>query len=177
MNHLTDPQKKDRPKSLSFCSENTVTDDQQAAPVHSGPPFFGFRAYAAVTARTGCLPHAVRSQGSENCCRYPKWVISESQKTPCPRPLFPQQRTLLHRVVTSEHLHITGSRRAHSTTSSARNRNDSGISKPSALAVFRLMTRSNLVGCWTGKSAGFAPRKILSTKLAASRNSSVTFAP
>jgi hypothetical protein len=40
------PPKKDRPKSLSFCSDNTVTDDQQAAPVHSGPPFFGFRAYS-----------------------------------------------------------------------------------------------------------------------------------
>jgi hypothetical protein len=25
------PPKKDRPKSLSFCSDNTVTDDQQAA--------------------------------------------------------------------------------------------------------------------------------------------------
>jgi len=36
-------------------------------------------------------------------------------------------------------------------------------SRPSALAVIRLMTRSNLVGCSTGKSAGFAPRKILST--------------
>jgi len=30
-----------------------------------------------------------------------------------------------------------------------------GISRPSALAVFRLMTRSNLVGCSTGSSAGF----------------------
>jgi hypothetical protein len=38
-------QKKVRPKSLSFCSDKTVTDDQQAAPIHSGPPFFGFRAY------------------------------------------------------------------------------------------------------------------------------------
>jgi hypothetical protein len=34
------PQNKERPKSLSFCSDNTVTDDQQAAPVDSGPPFF-----------------------------------------------------------------------------------------------------------------------------------------
>jgi hypothetical protein len=29
--------------------------------------------------------------------------------------------------------------------------------RPSALAVLRLMTRSNLVGCSTGSSAGFAP--------------------
>jgi hypothetical protein len=33
-----------RSRSL-FAPDNTVTDDQQAAPVHSGPPFFGFRAY------------------------------------------------------------------------------------------------------------------------------------
>jgi len=51
----------------------------------------------------------------------------------------------------------------HSITSSARSRNDSGIVKPSALAVVRLTTRSNLVGCSTGMSPGFAPRRILST--------------
>src|SRR5678816_2872442 len=53
--------------------------------------------------------------------------------------------------------------RTHSTTLSARTRNDSGIERPSALAVVRLMTRSNLVGCSTGMSPGFAPRRILST--------------
>src|SRR5262249_53400827 len=51
----------------------------------------------------------------------------------------------------------------HSITSSARSRNDSGIDRPSTLAVVRLMMRSNLVGCSTGMSAGFAPRRILST--------------
>src|SRR5215831_12883388 len=45
--------------------------------------------------------------------------------------------------------------------------NLSGTVRPSALAVVRLMMRSNLVGCSTGRSAGFAPRRILSTKLAA----------
>ena len=34
---------------------------------------------------------------------------------------------------------------------------------PSALAVLRLMTNSNVVGCSTGRSAGFAPLRILST--------------
>ena len=33
--------------------------------------------------------------------------------------------------------------------------------RPSALAVLRLMTSSNLVGCSTGRSAGFAPLRIL----------------
>src|SRR4051812_7491507 len=51
----------------------------------------------------------------------------------------------------------------HSITSSARSKNDSGIASPSAFAVVRLRTRSNLVGCSTGSSPGLAPRKILST--------------
>ena len=51
----------------------------------------------------------------------------------------------------------------YSITSSARRRKLSGIFSPSALAVVRLMTRLNVVGCSTGISPGFAPRKILST--------------
>src|SRR4051794_2771544 len=51
----------------------------------------------------------------------------------------------------------------HSITSSARASSVGGISRPSTLAVVRLMMRSNLVGCSTGMSAGFAPRRILST--------------
>src|SRR5262249_12092093 len=51
----------------------------------------------------------------------------------------------------------------HSITSSARASNVGGTSMPSAFAVVRLTTSSNLVGCSTGRSAGFAPRRILST--------------
>ena len=51
----------------------------------------------------------------------------------------------------------------HSITSSARASNFGGTSRPSALAVLRLMTNSNLVGCCTGRSPGLAPLKILST--------------
>src|SRR5436853_2755736 len=54
----------------------------------------------------------------------------------------------------------------HWVTSSARSNSDCGIVIPSALAVLRLITSSNLVGCSTGSSPGFAPLKILSTKLA-----------
>jgi hypothetical protein len=35
-----------------------------------------------------------------------------------------------------------------------------GTVRPSALAVLRLMTNSNFVDCWTGKSAGFSPLSI-----------------
>jgi hypothetical protein len=38
-----------------------------------------------------------------------------------------------------------------------------GTSRPSAFAVFRLMTSSMLVGNSTGKSPALVPRRILST--------------
>jgi len=38
--------------------------------------------------------------------------------------------------------------RPYSITSSARASSDGGIVSPSALAVLRLMTSSNFVGCW-----------------------------
>src|SRR6516225_6094812 len=65
----------------------------------------------------------------------------------------------------------------HSITSSATNRMSRLIVSPTALAAFRLMTSSNLVGRSTGKSAGFAPLSILSTYVAVRRNRSSRFAP
>jgi hypothetical protein len=55
----------------------------------------------------------------------------------------------------------------HSITRSARSMIDCGIERLSALAVFMLTNISNLVGCSTGRSAGLAPLKILSTYSAA----------
>jgi hypothetical protein len=49
---------------------------------------------------------------------------------------------------------------AYSITSSARANRVAGISTPSVLAVCRLMTNSNLVGSWTGISAGFSPLRM-----------------
>ena len=48
----------------------------------------------------------------------------------------------------------------HSITSSARASSVGGTVRPSALAVCRLMTNSNLVDCKTGRSAGLAPLRI-----------------
>src|SRR5262249_18757171 len=62
--------------------------------------------------------------------------------------------------------------RIHSITSSARASNASGTVKPSALAVFILMISSKWVGCSTGRSAGWAPLRILSTYTADLRNRS-----
>src|SRR5713226_2705600 len=60
----------------------------------------------------------------------------------------------------------------HWITSSARSSSDGGIVRPSAFAVLRLITSSNLVGCSMGRSAGLAPLKILSTYSATRRKRS-----
>jgi len=61
---------------------------------------------------------------------------------------------------------------SYSLTWSARWSNVCGIVSPRALAVLRLIASSNLVGCSTGRSPGFAPRRILSVSSAACRQRS-----
>src|SRR5262249_2711478 len=51
----------------------------------------------------------------------------------------------------------------HSITSSARASTEVGTSRPSVLAVLRLITSANLVACTTGKSDGFAPLRMRPT--------------
>src|SRR4029078_3676363 len=72
----------------------------------------------------------------------------------------PRSRTTDHRDVLAP---------PHPTNSAARARNDAGIVRPSAFAVLRLMIKSNRVGCSTGITPAFVPRRILSTKYAGAR--------
>src|SRR5262249_6308147 len=66
----------------------------------------------------------------------------------------------------------------HSITLSARTTNVLGTSWPIAFAVLRLMTSWNLVGCSTGRSPGFAPRRSLaSCRLMASRHKGTISGP
>jgi hypothetical protein len=51
----------------------------------------------------------------------------------------------------------------HSITWSARAISDDGTVRPNALAVFKLIVSSYLVGACTGRSAGFSPLRIRST--------------
>ena len=51
--------------------------------------------------------------------------------------------------------------RRYSITSSAMARMPDGMAKPSALAVLRLMTSSNLTSWMIGRSPGFSPLRIL----------------
>src|SRR5262245_50660485 len=77
------------------------------------------------------------------------------------RPLLPMRRNRPSRRAAEQRDDLAPP--DHSITSSARVSSVDGTDKPRALAVVRLMTRSNLIGCSTGTSAGFAPRRILST--------------
>jgi hypothetical protein len=67
--------------------------------------------------------------------------------------------------------------RIHSISRSARSMIDCGIERLSAVAVFMLINISNLVGCSTGRSAGFVPLKILSTYSAARCSMTAWFGP
>jgi hypothetical protein len=58
---------------------------------------------------------------------------------------------------------LTSKAYLYSITSSARVSGRGGIVSPSALAVFKLMASWNFVGCWIGRSAGSAPRRIRAT--------------
>jgi hypothetical protein len=78
-----------------------------------------------------------------------------------------QQRTHAPQQISSD----------HSSSVSARTKNVSGIARPIALAVFRLMANSNFVGCSIGRSRGCAPRKTLCTNMAPSRNKAGPSAP
>ena len=65
----------------------------------------------------------------------------------------------------------------YSMTSSAAISKPGGTVKPSAFAVLRLTTVSNFVGVCTGRSAGFAPRRMRSTKDAPCRDKSTKSVP
>jgi len=54
-------------------------------------------------------------------------------------------------------LDVTGISFSYSMTSSACDSSPDGTTRPSAFAVRRLITSSNLVDCTTGSSAGFSP--------------------
>ena len=88
-------------------------------------------------------------------------------------PVCPQQRTFVSAIGTSvsatSACEQSQQGNLYSINSSARASSVRGMIKPRALAALRLMTSSNLVACSIGRSAGLAPLRILSTKVAARR--------
>jgi hypothetical protein len=82
-------------------------------------------------------------------------------------PVHPVERTFPEFVGMSQkcqqETHALQQKASYSITSSARTSKEGGTVRPSALAVLRLITNSNLVGCSTGRSEGLVPLRILST--------------
>jgi hypothetical protein len=72
---------------------------------------------------------------------------------------------------------VAGEKNHHSNTSSARTSTDGGMAMPSAFAVLAFTASSNLVGCSTGRSAGFAPLRTLTTIVPACRHIAVRLTP
>src|SRR6185503_19725412 len=74
-------------------------------------------------------------------------------------------------------LRITDDGNRQRITRSARAKTFGGMMTPICFAVLRLITSSIFVGCATGRSAGLARLRILSTYVAARRNRSGKLAP
>src|SRR5262245_43739980 len=100
-----------------------------------------------------CTPGRRRARSKEPNDRHLRWLLRPRRERPRRRRAAEQRDEL--------------AAPNHSITSSARASSVAGTSRPRALVVLRLITRKNLVGCSIGKSAGFAPLKILSTYRAA----------
>jgi Flavodoxin-like fold len=95
-----------------------------------------------------------RLKPSRAVVREPSWIVKE---------LRPPLRRIANTLLRSSPSRTVGRQPHHSITSSARSSNVCGIFSPSDFAVRRLITRSNFVGCSTGRSLGLAPLMILLT--------------
>jgi hypothetical protein len=93
------------------------------------------------------------------------WVKVRHGGKTAPLPLFSSKQTFADAIGTSVEGHFRTSAKiaGYSITSSARVSNVCGTLRPSALAVFRLMTNSYLVGACTGRLAGLSPFRMRST--------------
>src|SRR5262249_26692996 len=105
------------------------------------------RCQTLTEARNHGRGHRKRRAAQEPDHRHP-CLLRPRRKRPCGRPAAEQGDEVAA---------------FHSITSSARASSVGGTSRPSALAVFRLITNSNLVGACTGRSAGFSPLRMRST--------------
>src|SRR5262249_54934048 len=95
------------------------------------------------------------------CLRIALGNLNEHTDAPCSLRLLRARREGPRRRAAEQRDEIAPP--DHSITSSASARSVGGISRLSPLAVLRLMTSSNFVGCSTGRSAGFAPLRIFAT--------------
>src|SRR5439155_5378981 len=106
------------------------------------------RAYEIWTSR-GC----VHDQADQHWLAAEREILTASTTTLPPRQAGPTKDAPMDCTFKDD----------HSITLSARSTRPAGTSCPIAWALLRLITSSNVVGCSTGRSAGFAPLSILAT--------------
>jgi hypothetical protein len=119
---------------------------------------------------TGMSVEEFRAEANKwiETAKHPRWNRPYTELVRC--PLSPHERRKSGHFLTAASCPIRRPEQVqeharpklrYSITSSARASTLGGIWSPSALAVFRLSTSSNLVGRMTGRSAGFSPLRIL----------------
>ena len=113
-------------------------------------------------------PHRIQNA----CARRAKSVYSPTKIREAGSNQCPLRPNSSRKIVVSQHGNCVTSKPEqmqqyeepfYSITLSARIKTVSRISRPMAFAVFRLITSSNNVDCWTGMSRGCSPRSSLAT--------------
>jgi len=93
----------------------------------------------------------------------PLWLLKMCSMSKC-CPLYPRKRTngrcLDMSALCQKRTHAVQQKALYSSTSSASASSFAGTSRPSVLAVLRLMMSSSFVVCMTGRSAGFSPLRM-----------------
>jgi hypothetical protein len=149
------PVKRTLPKLKAMLSERQCVSGSSAAKLTMTPRR---RMCSGCCARAGSTNAAVHNQ-----CR--RWVIRVEGSRGRPSMHFrcsPKSRRKFDALAFAALCHkLTHApqqkKHLHSITSSARPRSEIGTVSPNTLAVFKLMTRSTLVTCCTGRSAGCSP--------------------
>jgi hypothetical protein len=136
------------------------------------PPRMGTRA------ASGCAPHQLagcQARGQSRLRqRRPGQRHTRVRTVVCPRIMSTDVDVVFCKTPLAV---STSGVSAYRITLSAWKRRDGGMVRSRAWAVLRLMTSSKVVGCSTGRSAGLAPFRILSTKTAARWNISTWLGP
>ena len=147
-----------------WCRSNFSIKSQDIR--HRSRSFERLRRYPSILAALSALPARCLQLRHEPCpcMSLHMHVLRRPVKFHRGRPVT---ATLAGAAVRDPERHVTtvnsALRKAYSITSSAVASSDCGTVRQSALAVLRLRTRSNFVGCWTGRSAGLAPLRIWPT--------------
>src|SRR5262249_37222439 len=120
----------------------------------AGPQIFVYDAQLGYIAANQVLTR-IDSRDPTPCRR----IFGISQSIPDKPPLLRARRTRPrgHRSAEQRYEFTAFEFCAHSITSSAATCRLTGTGSPSALAVLRFIVSPNLIGCTTGRSAGFRP--------------------